>query len=151
MRAGRIERLPEASALSVNAAVARLRSYPPGVKLVLAVYALAFAFGTCVHLSLLLGFSQTHTHAVSQSLIYGYDTLAFLDPLTIFLLVRFPRAGLLLAVAIMLADVGVNALYSHFHPPTGAHVADYGALANGVFLGFVLVSAPCLWPHLARA
>lgn len=128
----------------------RLRSYPSGVKFALAVYALAFAFGTCVHVTILLHLSGLASHPVSQSLMYGYDTLAFLDPLAIFLLLRFPRAGLLLALAIMLADVGVNTAYMQFHPPIGRYAADYGAQANSVFLGFVLGSAPFLWPYFGR-
>src|SRR5579863_383623 len=128
----------------------RLRSYPSGVKFTLAVYALAFAFGTCVHVAILLHLSGLPSHAVSQSLVYGYDTLAFLVPLVIFLLLRLPRAGLLLALAIMLADVGVNTAYIHFHPSIGQYAADYGAQANSVFLGFVLGSAPFLWPYLGR-
>jgi hypothetical protein len=71
--------------------------------------------------------------------------------LTIFLLVRFPRAGLLLALAIMVADVGVNAFVAYMYlPPPGGYVADPGAQANSVFLGFVLGSAPFLWPRLGR-
>jgi hypothetical protein len=133
----------------------RLRSYPSGVKFALAGYALAFAFGTLVHVTILLHFGPP-PHAfvnhplLHRRLVYGYDTLAFLDPLVIFLLLRFPRAGLLLALAIMLADVGVNTLvdYMDFHPLLGT--PDPGAQANSVFLGFVLGSAPLLWPYLGR-
>jgi hypothetical protein len=127
----------------------RLRSYPWGVKFALAVYALAFAFGTLVHVTILLHSWRSPPHpVVSPWLVYGYDTLAFFDPLVIFLLLRLPRAGLLLALAIMLADVGVNTAYGHFHPSIGSYAADYGAQANSVFLGFVLGSAPILWPYL---
>lgn len=136
----------------------RLRSYPSGVKFTLAVYALAFAFGTCVHVSILLHSWGPPPHALVDHrlmhrwLVYGYDTLAFFDPLVIFLLIRFPRAGLLLASGIMIVDVGVNAFaaYVYLHPPLGWYAADYGAQANSVFLGFVLGSAPFLWPYLGR-
>jgi hypothetical protein len=131
-------------------AVSALRSYPSGVKFVLAVYALAFAFGTCVHVASLLHLSGPPSPPVNQSLVYGYDTLAFLDPLVIFLLLRFPRAGLFLGLAIMLADVGVNAFVASMHGSVGCYASDLGAQANSVFLGFVLGSAPFLWPYLAR-
>ena len=123
---------------------------PSSVKFALAVYALAFAFGTYVHVTILLHLWGPPPHPVSQSLVYGYDTLAFLDPLVILLLLRFPRAGLLLASAVMLADVGVNAFVAYLHPLVGSYAADYGAQANSVFLGFVLGSAPLIWPHLDR-
>lgn len=130
----------------------RLRSYPSGVRFALVVYALAFAIGTCVHATILLHMWGPPPHPVSQSLVYGYDTLAVFDPLVIVLLLRAPRAGLLLALAIMLADVGVHAVaaYMYFQPPVGWYATDYGAQANGVFLGFVLGSAPFLWPYLGR-
>lgn len=135
--------------MNTGAVSLRLRSYPSGVKFALAVYALAFAFGTCVHISILLHLSgPPPLHPVSQSLLYGYDTLAFFDPLVIVLLLGFPRAGLLLASAIMFADVGVNTFVAHLHPLVGSYASDYGAQANSVFLGFVLGSAPLLWPYL---
>jgi hypothetical protein len=136
--------------MNTTAVSMRLRSYPSGVKFVLAVYALAFAFGTCVHVTLLL--SGPPPHPVNHSLVYGYDTLAFFDPLVIVLLLRLPRAGLLLALAIMLADVGVNTFvaYMYPHPLVAAYIPDPGAQANSVFLGFVLGSAPFLWPYLGR-
>jgi hypothetical protein len=136
--------------MKTTAALMRLRSYPLSVKLALAVYALAFSFGTCVHVTILLHLWGPPPHPVSQSLMYGYDTLAFLDPLVIFLLFRFPRAGLLLALAILLADVGVNTAYMYSHPPIGRYAADYGGHANSIFLGFVLGSAPFLWSYLGR-
>jgi len=128
------------------------RSYPPGVRLVLAVYVLAFAFGACVHLTILLGFWGPPPHPVNPALAYGYDALALFDLLVVVLLFRFPRAGLLLALAIMLADVGVNAAAASMslHPPVGGYATDYGALANDVFLGFVLGSAPFLWSQFSR-
>ncbi len=137
---------------SGHTAPVRPRSYPPGIKLVLAVYVLAFAFGACVHLAILLGLWGPPPHPVSPALAHGYDTLAFLDPLVIVLLFRFPRAGLALALATMLADVGVNTFVASMspHPAVGAYATDYGALANDVFLGFVLGSAPFLWPHFGR-
>jgi hypothetical protein len=135
-----------------TAVLARLRSYPSAIKLVLATYTLAFAFGTWIHLALFLHLWGPPPHPVSRSLTYGYDTLALLDPLVILLLLCLPRAGLVLASAVMIADVGVNAFVTHVyaHPPPGWYAADYGAQANDVFLGFVLGSAPFLWPYLGR-
>jgi hypothetical protein len=130
----------------------RLRCYPTLVKLALAGYVLAFAFGACVHATVLLGWWGSPPHPVNPWLAYGYDSLVFFDPLVIALLLRFPRAGLLLAVAIMLADVGVNtfAAYMSTHVPVDRYAADYGARANSAFLGFVLGTAPFLWPYLGR-
>lgn len=130
----------------------RLRSYPPSVKLALAVYALAFAFGTCVHVVALLWWGPPPHPILNHPLVYAYaDSLTLLDPLVIVLLLRFPRAGLLLAAAIMLTDVGkdyfVQYVYSHAPP---ADAVDYVLQAHTAFLGFVLGSAPFLWSHLGR-
>jgi membrane protein HdeD len=130
----------------------RLRAYPRSVKLTLAVYALAFAFGTCVHVAALLWCGPPPHPILNHPLVYAYaDSLTVLDPLVILLLLRFPRAGLLLAVAIMLTDVGKDCFvqYVYFHAsPSDAE--DYVLQVHTAFLGFVLGSAPFLWSYLGR-
>jgi hypothetical protein len=125
-----------------------LRSYPPWVKFTLTIYAVAFLVGTSTHLDgLLHGWWFPH-----HPLINAYWTLlALLDPLTVFLLLRSPRAGLLLALAIMLTDVGINSLATYLYLGTGGHYAvDYFVQLQTAFLGFVLGSAPFLWSYFSR-
>jgi hypothetical protein len=124
----------------------RLQSYPRWVKLTLAVYAVAFLLGTSAHLNVLLhGWWFPHHPFINAY----WTSLTFLDPLVIFLLLRSPRAGLLLALAIMLTDVGINSLATYLYLDTDGHYAvDYNVQLETAFLGFVLGSAPFLWTRL---
>jgi hypothetical protein len=76
-----------------------------------------------------------------------WASLTFLDPLVVFLLIRSPRMGLLLAVAIMVTDVGVNSIATYFNTD-GRYAVDYFVQLQTAFLGFVLGSAPFLWAQL---
>ena len=124
----------------------RLQSYPRWVKLTLTVYAVAFLIGTSTHLNVLLhGWWLPHHPFLNTY----WTALTFLDPLVVFLLLRSPRAGLLLALAIMLTDVGINSLAAYLYFDTNGHYAvDYFVQLQSAFLGFVLGSAPFLWTRL---
>jgi hypothetical protein len=124
----------------------RLRSYPRWVKLTLSVYAIAFLIGTSTHLNVLLhGWWLPHHPFLNMY----WTSLTFLDPLVVFLLLRAPRIGLILAVAIMLTDVGINSLATYLYLDTDRHYAvDYFVQLQTAFLGLVLGSAPFLWTHL---
>ncbi len=66
----------------------------------------------------------------------------------VFLLFRFPKAGLLLALTIMVTDVGINSLATFLYFDNDGHYAvDYAVQLQTAFLGFVLGSAPFLWPQ----
>ena len=123
----------------------QLKSYPAWVKLTLAVYAIAFLIGMSTHLiAILNGWWFPH-----HPLLNAYWTsLTFLDPLVVLLLFRSPRSGLLLALAVMLTDVSINSLATYLYPDaTGEYSIDYRVQLQTAFLGFVLGSAPFLWPH----
>jgi hypothetical protein len=124
----------------------RLQSYPRWVKLTLSVYAIAFLIGTSTHLNVLLhGWWFVHHPFLNTY----WTSLTFLDPLVVFLLLRSPRAGLILALAIMLTDVGINSLATYLYLDIDRHYAvDYFVQLQTAFLGFVLGSAPFLWTHL---
>jgi hypothetical protein len=122
----------------------RLQSYPRQVQLTLAVYAIAFLIGTSTHLiGVLRGWWMPHHPFLNAY----WASLTFLDPLVVFLLIRSPRMGLLLALAIMLTDVGVNSIATYFNTD-GHYAVDYFVQLQSAFLGFVLGSAPFLWAQL---
>jgi hypothetical protein len=124
----------------------RLQSYPRWVKLTLTVYAVAFLIGTSTHLNVLLHGRWLPHHPFLNTY---WTALTFLDPLVVFLLLRSPRVGLLLALAIMLTDVGINSLATYLYFDTSGHYAvDYFVQLQSAFLGFVLGSAPFLWTRL---
>jgi hypothetical protein len=123
-----------------------IRSYPLGLRLILVAYIAAFAIGTVTHLnSILHGWWLPH-----HPLLNAYwALLALLDPLTIFLLVRSPRPGLLLALVVMLTDVGINSAASHLYLNAGGEYAvNYFVQLQTAFLGFMLGSAPLVWAHV---
>jgi membrane protein HdeD len=122
----------------------RLQAYPRRVQLTLAVYAIAFLIGTSTHvIGALRGWWMPHHPFLNAY----WASLTFLDPLAVFLLIRWPRMGLLLAVAIMLTDVAVNSLATYANTD-GHYAVDYFVQLQSAFLGFVLGSAPFLWAQL---
>jgi len=75
-----------------------------------------------------------------------WASLTFFDPAAVFLLFRFPKAGLLLALTIMLTDVGINSLATYLYIDNrGYYAVNYAIQLQTAFLGFVLGSAPLLW------
>lgn len=135
--------------MKTSATRMRFRAYPTGVKLSLAVYVLAFLIGTSTHVDgLLHGWWFT-----GHPLLNAYwSSLVLLDPLAIVLLLRAPRAGLLLALAIMITDVGINSAATYIYIDAARpYGVDYFVQLQSAFLGFVLGSAPFLWPHLGRS
>lgn len=125
-----------------------IKSYPIGVRLVLLIYVAAFTVGTTTHLnSLLHGWWLPH-----HSLLNAYWTsLVVLDPLTIVLLLRTPRLGVLAAVLIMFTDVGINSAASYLYLDAGGgYAVGYFVQLQSAFLGFLLGSAPFVWTHVRR-
>jgi hypothetical protein len=129
--------------MSANNIRRRLQSYPTWVKLTLTMYSIAFLIGTTTHLiALLNGWWLPHHPLINTY----WGSLTFLDPLVVFLLLRLPRAGLLLALAIIASDVGINSLATYLYFDSDGHyTVDYFVQLQTAFLGFVLGSAPFLW------
>jgi hypothetical protein len=99
--------------------------------------------GTTTHLIALLNGWWLPHHPFLNAY---WTSLTFLDPLVVFLLLRFPKAGLLLALTIILTDVGINSLATYLYFDNNGHYAvDYFIQLQTAFLGFALGSAPFLW------
>ncbi len=79
-----------------------------------------------------------------------WASLTALDPLAVILLIHSPRAGLILALAIMLTDVAINSVATFMYWDTdGRYAVDYAVQLQTAFLGFVLGSAIFLWKCLS--
>ena len=79
-----------------------------------------------------------------------WSTLAPLDLLAVWWLLRRPRAGLVLGTLIMVSDVAVNSYAKYALGYQGGYW-DVSAQLQSAFLGFVLGCLPFLWPQLAAA
>lgn len=77
-----------------------------------------------------------------------WSLLTVLDPLTAALLFWRPRAGMVLAVLIMISDVAVNS-YGKYGLGYGGLVGDASLQLQTLFLGFVVGTVPFAWARLA--
>ena len=123
---------------------------PRVVRGILLMYSLGFLIGTYTHVHGVL----THgwlAWPVPLAIGLYWDALTFLDPLTVLLLWRSPRVGLVLALAIMVSDVSVNTLVyqaGYFGPPT-PHMVPVSLFDQALFGLFVVLTAPLVWRLLA--
>ncbi len=111
---------------------------------VLTCYCLCFAQGIIAHILDVARRGWPFYYYLGPLFIRIFWTaLILLDPVVILLLLRYRRAGLVLAAAVMLLDVAANS-YAAFA------LHDNGfALAlplQCAFLGYILGSLPFLWP-----
>jgi hypothetical protein len=111
---------------------------------VIAVYIACFAIGACNHARDFAARGWRPYDFAPWPLEAFWSALILLDTLAIVLLLRWRRAGLLLAAAIMLADVGVNA-YALL--ALGWHEIAVAMALQALFLGFVLGSLPFALPQ----
>lgn len=129
----------------------RAVAYPRQVKLLFLLYSLGFLAGTYTHIADLVrhGFLAA---PVPLAIGVFWNVLTLLDPLTVLLLWRRPKAGIWLAVAIMVADISVNTgvyLAGYFGPPI-RHLVPLSLFEQSLFGVLVLVSAPVAYQRLAQ-
>ncbi len=109
---------------------------------ILMVYTAAFGVGTTTHIVTMVEYGW-HTYSLEPVWLEHYwSSLTILDPLAIILLWTRIRAGLVLALAIMISDVLINsyALYG-----LGIDMPLDRLQLQTAFLGFLLGSSPFLW------
>ncbi len=76
-----------------------------------------------------------------------WTSLTFVDPLVpLLVLVGRVKPAILLAAAIMLADVAVNTHYAFNHRDT-VYSGNIDLVSQTAFLAFVLCTAPLLWSY----
>jgi hypothetical protein len=116
------------------------------------MYSLCFLAGTYTHAKDLI---ENGLLAAPVPLAIGvfWNILTLLDPLTVLLLWWRPKAGIWLAVAIMVVDISVNTgvyLAGYFGPPT-PHLVPLSLFEQSLFGLFVLVTAPMAYQRLSHA
>lgn len=124
-------------------------AYPRPVKLIFLLYSIGFVAGTYTHVKDLVenGFLAS---LVPLAIGLFWNVLTVLDPLTVFLLWWRPKAGIALAVAIMVVDISVNTgtyLAGYFKPPT-PHMVPLSLFEQAMFGLFVLLTAPLAYQRL---
>jgi hypothetical protein len=114
------------------------------LRFILLLYALCFLGGGFTHARDLWadGFLP-YPFAPLWPNIY-WTSLTFFDPLAAVLVLWRPRAGLVLAVLIMVSDVAINSYVSYGLPDWGFR-SGLDLQLQSLFLGFVLGSCPFLW------
>lgn len=111
-------------------------------RVVVGVIVVGFVIGTSTHMLQFVNRGWVVFAAAPIWMNVYWTLLTFLDPLAAILLLRARRAGLILAVAIMLSDVAVNshALYGLDLP-----FAIWALQLQTLFCGFLLGAVGFLW------
>jgi len=111
-------------------------------RLIVGVLVAGFAIGTTTHTLQLVNRGWVVFAAAPVWMNVYWTALTFLDPLAAVLLIRARRAGLALALAIMVSDVAVN---SHALHGLGLPFAVWALQLQTLFFGFLLGAAGFLW------
>ena len=120
------------------------RALPRWARITLGVYAGAFLVGTGSHL-VDFAVQGTGVYASAPPVLRAFFVaLVVLDPLVVVLVVRLRRAGVLLAVAVMVADVAANLAMTAIDPRWTL------AVTLPLFGVVVLATALPLWRVLSR-
>jgi len=119
------------------------RALPRWARIALGVYAGAFLVATVSHIVDIVVHGDSVYAAAPPQLRLFFVSLVVLDPVVVALVLRMRRAGVLLAVAVMLADVTANVAMSAIDPTWRL------APTLPVFGVFVVVTALPLWRSLA--
>jgi len=118
---------------------------PRRVTIIRALWVIGFLVGTTTHVTdLVLGGADVYEGFPTGIRVF-WVSLTLLDPLAIVLIVLRLRAAVVLAIAIMIADVAVNSVMAATYglPP-------YGLVNQTLFGLLVLATAPLLWRHSIR-
>ncbi|HEY0043441.1 MAG TPA: hypothetical protein VGB62_02720 [Allosphingosinicella sp.] len=108
--------------------------------IVLVIWVLCFLIGTFTHTRTLLGYGWLPYDWVPMPVNIFWTLLTFADPLAALLLLVRRNAGIVLGLAIMIADVAINTWVAYGYQGLS------GALqAQTLFLGFTLGSFRLIW------
>jgi len=118
------------------------------VRLVLAIYALGFSYGTRNHILDIMADGFLGYHYVSFPINLFWTSLTFLDPLAVILLLTYPLYGLALSILIMASDIAVNVSVTlYFYFLNG--IPSNGRLLLQIAFGiFVFLTAPIAWKRI---
>jgi len=113
-----------------------------GVTIIRILWVAGFLVGTTTHVIDLVAGGTTVYAGFPDGVRVFWVSLTVLDPLAVVLIVLRWRAAVVLAIAIMVADVAVNSVM------VATHGLPVFGLVNQIAFGiFVLATAPLLWKH----
>lgn len=130
----------------------RMSDYPTAVKLLFAVYSVCFLVGTYTHTVDLVNHGFLAAPVPVAIGVY-WNALTLLDPLALVLLWWLPKAGIRLALAIMISDLCVNTgtyLAGYFGPPL-PNMVPLRLFEQALFGLFLFVTAPLAYRDLQMA
>lgn len=108
---------------------------------ILVVWVIGFLIGTTTHiLDLAAGGFETYAEFPTFLRLF-WVSLTVLDPITVVLLLLRRRAGVILALGVILADIAVN--WTVFLTISGNPL--FGVVNQTAFAVFLLATAPTLW------
>lgn len=115
-------------------------------RLIIAVWAIGFAFGTTTHTIDLVSRGFAAYEGFPEPVRWFWVSLTVLDPLVVALLLLRRRVAVPLGVVVMLADIAVN--WTAF----GAvgRLSLFGLVCQSVFAAWVFATARHLWAALGR-
>lgn len=115
-----------------------------GVTIFLTLWSVGFLVGTVTHaVDLALGGLDVYAGFPPPVRVF-WVSLTVLDPLVVVLLWRRLRAGVVLAVVIVVCDVGVNTAVFVLH----GGLSPFGLVLQVMFGLLVITTAPWLWGRL---
>lgn len=125
------------------------KSYPVWIKIILAVYMIAFAAATWNHVAdIIVGglFPYNKFWDAPCWMNVYWTSLTILDPLAIMVLLFYLRPGLLMYFIIMFSDVAINvyANYTFWNIPI---LENFFLLNQVFFLLFLCATAPFILKH----
>ena len=127
----------------------RVSDYPTELKLLFTVYSICFLAGTYTHIIDLVNHGFLAAPVPVAIGVY-WNALTLLDPLALVLLWWMPKAGIRLALAIMISDLCVNTgtyLTGYFGPPLPSMV-PLRLFEQALFGLFLFVTAPLAYRYL---
>ena len=130
----------------------RVSDYSTKVKLLFSVYSICFLVGTYTHTADLVNHGFLAAPVPLAIGVY-WNVLTLLDPLALVLLWWLPKAGIRLALAIMISDLCVNTgtyLAGYFGPPL-PNMVPLRLFEQALFGLFLFVTAPLAYRDLQMA
>lgn len=111
------------------------------------MWAIGFLVGTTTHtVDLIIGGLNTYSGFPLGVRLF-WVTLTILDPVTAALIIFRRRSGIVLGIAVMIADIAVN--WTVFATVGG--LASFGVITQSLFAVLVLVTARPLWTWFGRS
>jgi hypothetical protein len=117
---------------------------PAVVRWVVIIYAFCLTGAGLNHACDIINGGWLPYRSVCTALNWYWTSLTVVDLLAATLLFIQPKAGLLLTLAIIVSDVGINS-YVRYSVIPGGWYGEVSLQLQTLFLGFVLGSFPCLF------